>query len=773
MSYGKFRNGHTEYRTSNPNPVHVIDNYLFNDTILSHVTQTGIGFTFYDHRGAEITYVTPGGECEDVYNKYYHRLFYIRDNESGRYWNVNWEPVLAKPGAFSCVHGLGYSRISCRKNGIAAKLSLFVPPGKDAVEIWQLRIENTGDKPRNISVFTYSQVLLKNIPTYGEEIYKRGDFNPSVNGIVASKQCEFLPHDHHTAFLVTNHEVVGYDCSHDAFTGASGMLNRPRVVAQGACTNSLASALKPVTVLQLTMKLEPRAAHTADFLFGIARDTAAIRRYRAKYFKRGGIARAFSALEQQNRSLMACHTVRSGDAMLDMLANIWYKRLIDMGATWCRWGFRGYRDIVQHTMADSLLHPARAKHTLLRALHYQYKNGSALRGWCPVDTKPYADSALWLVFAVAKYIQESGDAAMLDERVAFYDRTAASVYNHLVAAVDFSWKNRGRHGLCLIKFGDWNDSLTRVGTAGKGESTWLTMALARATLEMETVARMRNDRARAGVFAKRHAALAETIKCAAWEGDRFVRCFDDTGRPIGSKKNTQAKIFLNSQSWAMLGHVADRKRFERAVASCDKYLLTDLGYALLWPTYTRFDPHVGRISSMQPGIAENGSIYSHGNVFMMLAFLEAGMADRAYDVFRRINPAYETLAQEKTGGVPYAIQNGYWGPDHRSHPYRTEYSWVTGSVAWFYLGVLEWMFGLRSEYGGLRIAPCIPTTWRNCSAVRHFRGKTFNVGYRRRKGRTAEGLRVVLNGRRIEGNLIDPKMCRKANTVTVYLPASP
>jgi len=766
--YGAFQADGVEYRVDTENPIHVIDNYIWNDKVYASLTQTGTGYLSYDHSGREITNITYGAnDCEEAYEKYYNRLVYIRDNKTGRAWNVNWEPVLAKLDGYSCVHGLGYTKLSAQKDGVTAEMRVFVPPGKDALEVWSLTLTNRRASSRDLSVFVYNGLSLKSTFTYGEGIFIKGGWRSDVNGLLVRKDCEFLPHDVHSAFFVCNRRVAGYDCSREGFFGPYGTPARPDAVINGRCGNTLATGERPITALQLDVKLKPDASFTADFLFGIARDVSAVKRYRKKYFAPGGIERAFDRLARDRRKMIRTNAVETPDANLNMLMNIWHKHQIEFGATWCRWGFRGYRDIVQHNMARALFDPEPAGEALLKALEHQYADGSALRGWSPIDTKPYADSALWLVFAVTKYLKESGNLAFLKRRVPFYDTGSAPVLDHLLQAVGFCWKNRGTDGLCLIKFGDWNDSLTRVAVEGKGQSVWLTMALGRALAEMKDLAGHLGDKKLATALGRRHRVVAKAVNTAAWEGDRYIRCIDDTGRAVGSKKNRQGRIFLNAQSWGALSYAADEQRFGKALATADKLLLTKLGYKLLDPTYTRYDPNIGRITSMQPGIAENGTIYAHGNTFMMLACLQMGLPDKAYDIYRRVMTCYETMPQDVTGAVPYTVQNCCNGPDHEARPYRIEYSWVTGSVGWFYLAVLEWLLGARSEYGGLRIDPRLPKGWKNCRVTRHFRGKVFDISINHKRG--VEKPRVTLNGDVLNDNLIDSDVCPKRNTVHVLM----
>ncbi|MBW2524818.1 MAG: hypothetical protein JRI23_11610, partial [Deltaproteobacteria bacterium] len=258
MSYGEFRNDFTEYVVHEPAPVHVIDNYLWNDKVLSHVTQTGLGYLWYDHQGTEITRLTPGGECESAYDKFYNRVIYVRDNRTGEVFNLNWEPIGGGLDHFSCVHGLGYSTITAKKKGIEVELRLFVPPGSDPLEIWQLELRNRSGRKRDLSVFVYNEVSFQSVDTYGERVFMHGELDRTLNAILCTKRAEWLPHDHFTVFLASDRKMNRFDCSRPAFLGPTAMMNRPAAVERGRCSNSAASCENPVTAAQYDLKLAAR-----------------------------------------------------------------------------------------------------------------------------------------------------------------------------------------------------------------------------------------------------------------------------------------------------------------------------------------------------------------------------------------------------------------------------------------------------------------------------------------------------------------------------------
>jgi cellobiose phosphorylase len=265
--------------------------------------------------------------------------------------------------------------------------------------------------------------------------------------------------------------------------------------------------------------------------------------------------------------------------------------------------------------------------------------------------------------------------------------------------------------------------------------------------------------------------IKKAINETAWDGDWYVRCYDDNGNPIGSHKNTQGKIFTNAQSWAMIAGISDPERTDRMIASLNKITLTDLGHMLLAPTFFVRDESVGRISCLEPGICENGTIYSHVNVWMILGLLRVGKADQAYDLFKRITPSYTSGKKDdpKLKVPPFVYANCYYGPDHRNNKFQMEFTWITGSVAWFYNVLLNEMLGAKSDFGGLRIEPCLPSDWKEISVDRHYRGTVYKILLKNPDGLQTGKVSLTLDGQPLEGNVLPDLKDGKVHQVEALL----
>ena len=775
--YGYFNEEGTEFTVTDPKTPRAFDNFIWNDSLFSTVQQTGVGCFDYQVGDLEaIQLLTGVGRiCDfDVFGRegLMSRLIYVRDNTTGEFWNVNWEPVRKAFDSFECTHGLGYTNIRSLTNKIQSGFRIFVPKGSDPLELWTLSFENKDLTQRDLSIFVYNQFIFTykwGFNSYGDMLFRSTWFNREMNAMMARKKPHVSPHDYQTAFMTSSEAIVGYDGSRDFFVGTYNALNEPEALIRGKCSNSRGSSDSTIGAIQFDLKLEPRQKQSIQVILGVTDQEQKVHTIKEKYLDH--VEDFFTLLKEENAGFLSRNTFSTPDPHLNRMLNTWIKHQTSYGARWCRWGWMGYRDIVQHGYGVSTFNPERTREILLEAFSYQMSNGMALRGWNPVDEKAYSDSALWLVFSLTSYLKESGDMAFLEKLVQYYDRGSDTVLGHIEQALDFLEQNKGMHELCLIKFGDWNDSLTAIGKEGRGESVWLSMAYAEALREMATLYLELGSKEKEADYRMRYMRIKKAVNKHAWDGNWYVRCFDDNGRPIGSSSNEQGKIFLNAQSWAMISGIADGERTKASIHSSDALLSTRMGYLLLAPTFLEPDDHIGRISCLEPGICENGTVYSHVNAWMVMGLLRAGMPDKAYEAFRKITPGYPTEGDQdpKEKMPPYIYANGYFGPDHRNNKFQMEFTWITGSVAWYYNILSREMLGIQPEYRGLRIAPRLPASWEQCSAVRQFRGKEFHIRMERSE---LTRIKVILNGKALADTLIPLASCQSRNQVQVLLPRS-
>ena len=795
---GHFSKDGLEYVVTRPDTPRPFDNMLWNKQLLGNVQQTGAGYTDYQIGSFEMTKLSQGiGRiCDfDVYGRdtFLNRLVYVRDNKTGKFWNVGWEPVKAKPTRFRARHGLGYTILENTTDGVAASFRVFVPAGDEPAEYWTLRLrplpepERSGSKfagskvpgskpanlrtcelgTRDLTVFVYEQISFKymwGFNSYGDMFYRNSRLDAKRNMAIFTKHPFVTPHPWQTGYLAADRKIDGFDGSKDFFVGTYNQLNEPEAVVKGRCTGSVGSSDATIAALQFDLgKVKAGETVEINLVLGVSDSEA----HAAAAARKGlaSVEKKFAALVAAKKALAARNAARTPDPVFDSTFNAWHKQQALFGAEWCRWGWMGYRDIVQHAMGCSSFYPERTREILLTALRHQYSSGLALRGWNPIDTKEYSDSALWLVFTLCAYLRETGEKDFLKVEVPFYDKGKATVLGHIQRALDFLERNKGAHRLLLIKFGDWNDSLTGIGKGGKGESVWLSMAYSEALQQMAHLYGWLGDAPAAMDALSRASAINDALNREAWDGDWYVRGFDDDGNAIGSRKNREGQISLNTQSWAILCGAASPARRKKILAAIDKRLKTPLGYQLMSPAYRHFDPVIGRVTSMEPGICENGTIYTHCNSWMVLALLRAGLTERAWSLYRDATPAYGDSPLKKAN-PRYVYGNCFFGPEHRNAPYRMEFNWITGSIAWFFNIELDEMLGIRRDYEGLTIAPRLPKDWKGFTQDRTWRGRTFHVTV---KGGGDKVKRVTVDGAPLPSPFVPEALVKNGSQIVVEM----
>ena len=774
--YGYFNQSGDEFVITAPNTPRPFDNFLFNDSCYANVHQTGIGCFDYQINGTEgiQLYTGVGRICDyDVFGKnhLYNRVIFIRDNETGEFWTLNWEPVCHPYQSYKCVQGLGYTEIENKTCDTVSSLRLFVPVGKDPVEIWKLSLKNEGKGKRSYSIFTYSQIQFKfkwGFDSYGDTMYRATRFDKERNTFYMCKHPFIVPHNYLTAFMVADEAITGSEGCENVFIGEYGTIASPEVVREGVSRNSIGSANATICSLRFDVTLDVNESKDISLLLGAGEKEEDSIYFADKYLKNQD--KYFEETKKHYKDLYSKNHIKTADEHLDRLINYWGKHATNFGATWCRWGYNGYRDIVQHGFGVVSFKNERTKQILKEAVSNQYASGMAVRGWNPVDTKAYSDSALWLEFTLTAYLRETGDVEFLNEVVPFRDEGEATVFGHMDRALDFLESNKGVHDLLLIKFGDWNDSLTGVGKEGKGESVWLSIAYAQALLEMAELAKFLGLKDKEANYMARREAIVKAINDNAWDGEWYRRCYTDAGKPLGSKENKYAKMFMESQCWSLISGVASEERANTLIKAMDEHMLTPVGYMLLTPSFKEFDSTIGRISAMEPGICENGTIYSHTNIWMILGLLKYGKADLAYELFKKIAPGYIVgdNAEIKNKCLPYMFSNCYFGPEHKNSAFQMEYSWITGSVAWYTNTMENYLVGLRPTYEGLCVDPHLP--FESASMKREFRGATYEIEISNpEKKYKAESMEIYVDDKKLNGNVIPDFKDGKSHKVVVTI----
>ncbi len=754
-----------DFRTPKP-WVNVISNGKYGLVI----SQIGGGFSWIDH--ANLNRLTRWQQ--DLIRDNWGKYFYIRDNKTASVWSPTVAPVMKNPDNYLCRHGIGYSIFSTEYHGIKTELRIVVPFGDD-IEIWSLIVKNKSSVPRELSVFNYFEWCLGAAPDSHREFHKsfiETEFRPDLNAILARKRLWEIKADRghwninwdRTAFWACSDPIDAFECDKEQFLGQYGNLVNPAAIERGKLGNSQGKWTDPIASLQKNIVLEPNEGKEIHFILGAVMQEEKIGEILNKYSSHEKIEEAFKRVQKKWDEFLLPTRIETPDAGLNFLANNFLKYQTISGRLWGRAAYYqqsgafGFRDQLQDSQVFFYSHADLALEQLRLHARHQFANGKVLHWWHPIIEEGrdggMSDDLLWLPFITIQYLKETGNFDVLDEPLEFYDdKKKKPLLIHLLRAIDLSITRKSERGLPLILSGDWNDGLSGVGLDGKGESLWLAHFLYLILSEMDFILKRRGLQNKAKDYQREAKELKKAINEYGWDGEWFWRATKDSGELIGSRKNSEGKIYLNPQTWAVLAHVAAPARQQKALSSAEKYLLKDFGPLLFFPAYQKPDEFIGYLSRYAPGVRENGGVYTHAAIWMILAECEMGRCTRANEILRRISPIYNGLQPRRYMAEPYVTPGNIDGIES---PYfgRGAWTWYTGSASWMLRAILDYIIGVRADYDGLRIKPCFPEDWHHVIMNRYFRGSSYHIEFKRLEEGEEQSMVIWMNGNKLEGNLI-------------------
>ncbi len=665
---------------------------------------------------------------------------------------------------FRCEQGLGTIKISALRSGLRAELTVFVPV-EGPLEVWRLSLSNESGRARRLSLFLALNWGLESYPGYyfDPRVVSQGRLYEELNALVALNRDHNNKHPR-TGFLMSREPFDSFDMSGEEFTGGGHFRRFPRAVENGRCSGSMGVQpyLGLVSALQFGFSLDAGQSRTFDFLVGVTdsdleKGRVHLEGLRNGYFCSGGLERALDELENNWEALTGAHLAATGDPEIDRFFNIWSKYQAKNTARWTRALDKvGYRDILQDLLGINSFNPEYTRTMLPVTLRYQLEDGRAVRQFAkfagaPHDLRMYMDSSSWIPDTLVSYVKETGDTSILDQEEGFYsfetDRVEtarkATVYEHALRGVKGLFEHRGLYGLCRIGHGDWNDALDGVGRDDRGVSVWLSMALVFAARRMRELTVLKADHGATALMDRIIAEMTEAINAKAWDGDHYIYAFTGEGVPVGSGKSAEGRIHLNVNTWSLFNGVAAAAGRVETVLNAIRPLDTPLGHLLLFPSYTEKSRGVGRICDMVPGQFENGSIYTHGQSFLVYALCELGQGDRALEELKKALP--EATLPDIATGPPHQISNFTVGIEHE-HFGRNLYSNFSGAMAWLRKS-LDRMFGLLPEFDSLTVDPVVPSSWKEFRVVKVFRGCRVEARFRNPYG-VCHGVKAaILDGR--------------------------
>ena len=738
---GYFKGGN-EYVVTTTNPQRPLLNYVWNSRILSGINNFGGGVGAYGVRAQSYIDAEGKGRCSVIRDG--NRYFYVKDMNSGKTFNPGWYPCKTPVEDYSCTHGLGYSIITSKCDGVVATAKVFVN-NSDPAEIWTITLENVSAEAKSLKLFSFAEFQLEGYQRYSDyNSYVYGEKDGNV--ILCHNDAMEKPHDWFNGFMATDVDPDGFDTSKRAFLGVYGDVRMPKAVEAGKLSNSYAACEQMVGAFEHSVELGVGESKTIHVLIGCCDNMATAKAFAEAIFAPGNIDAEFEALLARKQALAADIFVSTPEEKINNFANYWLKQQVSLCAEVGRDTGKGFRDQLQDAWAVASFDKELAKGKILETLMYEFSDGRCVRGWLPLDHHVDSDGPTWIAPTINAYLKETGDFDFLNEKVKYLDEGEDTVWEHILTAVRFASDDVGEHGLVHSRDGDWNDSLNMTGLKGKGESVWTSIALCYGLQNVAEIAHnILHDEAIVAEMKEREARMKAAINKEAWDGEWYLAAINDYNEKVGSHEEKEGMIYLNSQTWSILSGVAEGERREKCMESVEKYLNSDYGPLTLFPTYTKFNNRIGRLTSFVPGIWENGTPYCHGGTFKIVADCLLGRGDKAYEDMMKILPDSATNPTEHSGCEPYALTNMYFGPDNPRKG-ETLFAWVTGTAGWMFRAITQYMCGFHPSYDSFTLNPCIPADWKEISFRRKFRGDTYLVTVKNPDGKQSGASTVIVDG---------------------------
>ena len=795
MKYGHFDDEKREYVITTPQTPLPWINYLGNQDFFTLLSNTAGGYSFYqDARLRRITRYRYNNSPLD--SEGYH--IYIRDGKT--VWNPGWQPVKTELDFYHCRHGLGYTVIESRKNGLAAEQELFVPLGENCL-LMRLKLTNQSGEEKEADVFPYLEFCLwdaNDDATNFQRNYSIGEVEVVGNAIY--HKTEYRERRNHYAVFWSDQQPDAFDTSRDEFIGVYGSPACPKAVFGGNCTNSIAHGWAPVAAMQFRVDLKP--GESRELLFGLGyienpqeekfTFTGVINKARAE-----AMMSRFASSEQYDAArealavfwerLLRKYQVSHVDEKLARMVNIWnqYQCMVTFNmsrsASYYESGMgrgMGFRDSCQDLLGFVHMIPGRARQRILDIAATQFPDGSAYHQYRPLTKKGnlavgsgFNDDPLWLIAGVDAYLRETGDWGILDESVAFDndEKLAQPLMEHLRRSFNYIAEHLGPHGLPLIGRADWNDCLnlncfsehpgesfqtTGPSEGPVAESVFIAGMFVKYGRPWAEILRRKGLADEAEAADQAIAAMEKAALTAGWDGEWFRRAYDANGDPVGSIECAEGQIFIEPQGMCVMAGIGkETGEAAKALKSVEERLDTKYGIVLLQPAYSKYYLNLGEISSYPPGYKENAGIFCHNNPWIVCAEAELGHGSRAWEVYRRTAPAYIEDISEIHRTEPYVYSQMIAGKDAPTFG-EAKNSWLTGTAAWTFLSISQAILGIQPTFDGLMVDPCVPDSIRAFDVDRCYRQADYHIHVENPNGVEKGVARLIVNGEAVDGNVI-------------------
>ena len=813
MKYGSFDDQQREYIITRPDTPLPWINYLGSEAYFGIISNTAGGYSFYrDARLRRLTRYRYNNSPLDIGGRY----IYLRDQAGGEFWSPSWQPTRTPLERYACRHGLGYTIIESLHRGVETSTRYFVPLGEN-LEVWDLTLTNHRSEALALDVFASLEFCLWDAAddsTNFQRNFSTGQVEV-VDGVIYHKT-EYRERRDHFAYFACSQNPIAFDTQREDFLGAYRGWDNPQAVERGQCTNSIAFGWAPVGVQQVKVALQPGETRRVIFLLGYQENpvddkfdppgSQTINKRRAlqtirRYTQPGQVDEVFATLRTYWSGLLERFQVESPDAHTNRMVNIWnaYQCMVTFNLSRSASFFEsgigrglGFRDSNQDLLGFVHMAPARARERILDLSATQLESGGAYHQYQPLTKRGnndvgsnFNDDPAWLVLGVSAYLKESGDWSILDEQVP-YDNLPGSempLFEHLQRCIRYTLERIGPHGLPLIGRADWNDCLnlncfsdtpgqsfqTTTNKDGKvAESVFIGGLFVLAAHELADIAEHRGEQAAGTELRAEAQSMQQVVLEHGWDGEWFRRAYDDASQPVGSRECAEGQIFIEPQGICIMAGIGlEDGKAELALRSVGQRLATKHGILLQQPAYSHNYLNLGEISSYPPGYKENASVFCHTNPWIMIAEAMLGHGDQAHDYYTSINPSAREEISDLHRCEPYVYAQTIAGRDAPTHG-EAKNSWLTGTAAWNYVAITQWILGVRATLDGLQVAPVIPSAWLGVKVQRVFRGVTYHIAVRR-----GEQPGVWVDGKAIAGNIIPIPQAGKQEVNVVVVAGFP
>ncbi len=783
MKFGHFDDEKREYVIDTPETPLPWINYLGSEEFFGLISNTMGGYCFY--RDAKLQRLLRY-RYNDVPGDTGGRFYYIKERGKPA-WNPGFLPTRTPLDSYKCRVGMGYSVFEASKDGLSACVTAFVPLGENC-ELHDVVLSNTTRKKKSVQLYGCVEWCLWNAVDDAQNYQRNLNIAESeVEPGVIYHKTEYRERRDHYAFYGVNVPTSGWDTDRNTFLGHMGSWADPKMVHEETSGQSRRVGWYPIGCHRIDAELAPGESFRAVFVVGygknpkdekfvapgvIRKDTA--RQVLAKFSTGEAVDAAFRALADYWAGLLSKFTLKSDEPRLDRMVNIWHQYQcmvtfnMSRSASYYETGTgrgMGFRDSCQDLLGFVHIVPDRARERIIDLASVQLENGGAFHQYQPLTKRGnndagsgFNDDQLWLVGAVCAYVKETGDFTILDHPTPFNSTpgTEAPLIEHLRRSVRYTMNNLGPHGLPLIGRADWNDCLnlncfsdepgesfqtTGPSEGPVAESVFIAAMFVKYGGEYAALCRRVGLVEEAEKIEKAVKAMEKAILTDGWDGDWFLRAYDSFGNKVGSRECEEGQIYIEPQGFCALAGIGKESgHMEKALNSTRERLLGKYGVELLTPCYTHYHLELGEISSYPPGFKENGSVFCHNNPWIVCGEAVLGRGEEAFDVYRRICPAYLEDESEIHETEPYVYSQTVTGRAS-GDPGHAKNSWLTGTASWTFVSISQAILGIQPDYDGLRVVPCVPAFLNDFTVTRVFRGATYVVHVKRTgiRSMTADG----------------------------------